>query len=228
MKRVFVYARVSSNEQLSGGGFDRQFEACEEFANSKGWFIARNFREQESGSVEAPNRPLLSEAISLCGGAMDIDTIIVERADRIARDLIVSELFFRECRAKGIKVYAADCGEELVNAEGDPTRKLIRQVLGALAEWNKSEIVKKLQAGRRRTKEQTGRPCGGPVGYGYSPEEREVVRDILAWHDNGKSTRLITRILNRGEHADLPRPGEGRWAHSTVAAIIRRWIHRTA
>lgn len=228
MKRVFLYARVSSNEQTSGGGFDRQLEACCAFCNSKEWAVARTFREQESGSVEASNRPLLSEAISLCGSVLDIDTIIVERADRIARDLIVSELFFRECRAKGIKVFAADCGEELVNAEGDPTRKLIRQVLGALAEWNKSEIVKKLQAGRRRTKEQTGRPCGGPVGYGHSPEEREVVRAILGWHDNGKSTRLIARILNRNENADQPRPGKGtRWSHSTVAAIIRRWIHRT-
>src|SRR3970282_1778973 len=117
--------------------------------------------------------------------AYDVRTIVVERADRIARDLIVAELFFRECKSRGIEVYAADSGEELVNAEADPTRKLIRQVLGALAEWDKSQIVRKLQDGRRRKKAETGWPCGGPVVFGRKPGEEKWVWRIIAMYRLG-------------------------------------------
>jgi len=134
MKRVFVYTRVSTAEQTDGGGIDRQQSECEAFCSRRGWEVLRSFTEQKTGSCRAMDRPVLSDLISLCGDSYDVRTIIVERADRIARDLIVSELFFQECKARGIEVYAADCGEELVNADSDPTRKLIRQVLGALSE----------------------------------------------------------------------------------------------
>jgi len=148
MKNVFIYTRVSTSQQLGGGGLDRQKESCLKFCESKDWACLREFQEQESGSVETANRPMLAECISLCGDGYGVNTIVVERADRIARDLIVSELFFRECKERGISVYAADSGEELVNAKSDPTRTLIRQVLGALAEWSKAEICRKLLAGR--------------------------------------------------------------------------------
>lgn len=226
--RVFVYTRVSSGQQLEGSGLDRQKESCRNFASAKGWTVLRVFEESISGSVDQIDRPLLTEAIGLCTEAIGVDTIIVERADRIARDLIVSELFFRECRKRNIKVYAADSGEELVMSDADPTRKLIRQILGALAEWDKSQIVAKLQAGRRRKKAETGRPCGGPDGFGYAPEEEATVRYILFRHRNGYSTRKIARSLNFGPPAAraLTRPKKGCLISAqTVGCVLRRFEH---
>lgn len=227
--RVFVYCRVSTGEQLDGGGFDRQVESCRKFCEVKGWTPLRIFREQESGSVESANRPLLSQAIELAGpdSALGVDTLVVERADRLARDLIVGELFYRECRQKKIKVYAADSGEELVNATGDPTRTLIRQVLGSLSEWSKAEIVKKLQAGRRRKKELTGKPCGGPAGYGRDPnhpdydKQRRACDRIVALHlEDNRSFSYIAERLERLRD-EFPPPGR-RWGKSTVATIYHR------
>jgi DNA invertase Pin-like site-specific DNA recombinase len=219
---VFVYTRVSTAEQVDGNGFDRQIESCMRFIHSKGWMNLRIFRESESGSVESANRPVLAECINLCGPRAKV--IVVERADRIARDLIVSELFFRECKEKGILVYAADSGEELVNAEADPTRKLIRQVLGALAEWDKSQIVRKLQDGRRRTKEKTGWPCGGPIVFGRKPEEEKWVWRILGLYRLGNSCQVIARTLN---YRELYRAEKIKfWANSSVYDVIQTWNHR--
>jgi len=224
VRRVFVYTRVSTAEQTDGGGHDRQFEACSSFCASKGWEVLRSFDEQSSGSISALDRPILAELISLCGDAYDVKTIVVERPDRIARDLIVSELFFRECRDRGIEVYAADCGTELVNAESDPSQTMIRQIFGAVSQWEKSQIAKKLLAGRKRTKEITGWPCGGKPVYGRKPEEAIWVRRMLYYHRQGLGTTEICRKLNYNPMWRAGRPKF--WKNSTVFGIIKTWQHR--
>jgi DNA invertase Pin-like site-specific DNA recombinase len=224
MKQVFVYTRVSTAEQLDGSGHNRQLEECHRFCDVHDWQVLRSFEEQSSGSVSAMDRPVLSELISLCGDAYDVKTIVIERADRIARDLIVSELFFQECKSRGIEVYAADCGEELVNADSDPTRRLIRQVLGALSEWSKNEIAKKLLAGRKRTKELTGFPCGGKPIYGRKPGEDIWVWRMLYYHRKGIGLTKLCRKLNYNQAWMPTRPKF--WRNSTVAGIIKFWENR--
>lgn len=228
MKRVFIYRRVSTAQQLDGGGLPRQLEICQAFVESKGWAMARVFTEQESGSVDTIDRPQLQEAISLCTPATGVSAIVVERADRIARDLIVGELFFRECKAAGVEVYAADTGEELVNAESDPTRKLIRQILGALAEWDKAQIARKLLAGRKRKKAETGFPCGGKPVFGRAPEQKLAVATILFYHRKGESAEIIARRLNYGLAPTFREIRKIRkwWANNTVRHVIQTWDHR--
>ena len=211
---VFGYVRVSGKGQLDGDGFARQEEAIKAFAVKKGWLVKRVFREEAvSGTVESTDRPAFSEMLSLCGGVLPT-TIVVERSDRLARDLIVGELLFRECKSRGVMVWAADSEEELVNAESDPTRLLIRQVLGALAEWEKSSLVKKLRSARQRKKFETGR-CEGRIPLSESnPEEYWRAKD---WIDmaraRGESYHSITKQLNLSIWKG---PRGGRWTSSTV------------
>jgi DNA invertase Pin-like site-specific DNA recombinase len=83
--------------------------------------------------------------------------VLVERADRLARDLIVGELILNQFRELGVRVIAADAGTELTASDEDPTRTLIRQVLGAVAEFEKTVTVSKLKAARVRKRKATGR-----------------------------------------------------------------------
>lgn len=224
MKKVFVYTRISTEAQTDGGGIERQIAECRKFCESQGWNIVREFIEQKSGTVSAFDRPVLSELVSLCGDAFDVNTIVVERADRLARDLIVSELFFQECKKLGLEVYAADCGQELVNAEGDASRKMIRQILGAVSEWNKNEIAKKLLAGRKRTAEKTGWPCGGKPAYGRGKGEAIWVRRILHGHRRGWKISQICQFVNYWAAWRHGRPKF--FVRSTVYDIIKTWNHR--
>lgn len=268
MKRVFLYCRVSTANQVEGDGFDRQEKTCRDFAGKQGWSVLRVFKEQQTGSDEWADRKLLSEAMELCSGApcchtiadfnaMAInaincgstidsgatDTIIIERADRLSRDLIVSELFLRDCKARGVKVYAADSGEEIVNSNGDPTRTLIRQVLAAVSQWEKSVIVKKMQAGRRATALKTGKPCGGPKPNPYGDrgtlaqrnEERAVLREIMRLRFDGHSFETIaTRLRNarvKNPNGDMGRrvPGVNpafTWSGKMVERLFNRWENR--
>jgi hypothetical protein len=53
-------------------------------------------------------------------------------------------------------------------ADEDPTRVLIRQVLWAVSQFEKSVIVAKLRAARMRRRQQTGR-CEGRKRFGEHP-----------------------------------------------------------
>lgn len=226
--RVFVYLRVSTKEQLDGGGFDRQQEAARSLCAARGWTIVRTFRDQQSGGTEFEGRQGLQDLLALAGekNALGIDTVVVENASRIARDLMVQEIFLSECRKKNIKIFAADCGEELVMAGADPTRVLIRQILGALAQWEKAQTVLKLQSGRRRKALEQGFPCGGPKRFGGTPAEDAAIAEIYYHRSRGRSLNYVRRAL---EKKGFPAPGGKReWMTSTIYRLYAREVDRRA
>lgn len=222
-KEVFGYVRVSGKSQIDGDGFERQENAIYAFAESKGWKVVRIFREKGvSGTVESMDREAFSEMLGLCGGVLPT-TIVVERADRLARDLVVGELLFQECEKAGVEVFSADSDEELVHANSDPTRVLIRQILGALAQWEKSALVKKLRLARERVKAKTGR-CDGAKPYEIlNAIEAAPVREyILQARSRGDSFHAITKQLNIG---NLKSPKGGKWHTSTVFNLYTRYAN---
>ena len=82
---------------------------------------------------------------------------------------MVSEVILSQFRKAGVRVLTAD-GIDLTVADDDPTRKLIRQVLSAFSEFEKSVLVLKLRAARTRIRKRTGR-CEGAKSYGSYPGE---------------------------------------------------------
>jgi len=225
-KEVFGYVRVSGKGQIEGDGFERQENAIYAFAESKGWKVIRIFREKGvSGTVESMDREAFAEMLGLCGGTLPT-TIVVERADRLARDLVVGELLFRECETAGVEVFSADSGEELVHANSDPTRVLIRQILGALAQWEKSALVKKMRLARERIKARGGR-CEGAKPYEIlNAAEAEPVKEyILTARSRGDSFHQITKQLNIGKFKS---PKGGRWNSSTVFKLYTRYANEQA
>lgn len=218
MRNVFGYLRVSGKGQIEGDGFERQKDTINRYCESKGWRVIRWFTDGGvSGTVDADARPGFSEMLSLLGSATSL-TVVVERADRLARDLIVSELACQEARQAGADVYEAASDTELTNSE-DPTRILIRQVLGALAEWNKNVTVKRLKAARDRIRAEKGR-CEGVVPFPRNPEEVKIAQQIYSLHREGKSYRQIRRWL-RDERVPSP-TGLPRWSEGTVYKVLAR------
>ena len=173
----------------------RQMRAIEGFCKTNGLEFSEHFSEQISGKVEGLDRPefarMLDEAAE-----RGVGIIVVERLDRLARDLMVSELLLRELKKQGLKLFASDQGlVDLCDVTGDPTRKLIRQIMGALAEWERSMIVLKLGAARKRKKERDGR-CEGAKPFGAYPKEAIALGAMLQFAREGVPNKEIARALN--------------------------------
>ena len=91
----------------------------------------------------------------------------------------------------------------------DPTRKLLRQMLGAIAEYEKSMIVLKLRGARQRKKEQTGR-CEGRKPFRYYPGEKSVIERMKELRAEGLGfDRVAARLNEEGLRTRTGKPWHG-------------------
>ncbi len=202
--KAYYYIRVSGRGQLDGDGPDRQRDAIRAFCEQhKIEFGGEFFEQAVSGAREGMDRPQFAELISTistheASGLDPIKVIVVERMDRLARDLMVSEMLLRECRMRGIKVFSADQGMliDMATDGADPTRKLIRQIIGALAEWEKNMLVKKLRSARERKKRITGEQVEGKRAYGFFPGEAHTLRVMKTLRASNLTLQRVADMLN--------------------------------
>jgi DNA invertase Pin-like site-specific DNA recombinase len=224
--RAFGYVRVSGRGQLDGDGPQRQRDVIQKFCQEQRLAPLLFFAEDAvSGTIEGLNRPMflhMIQAIEQCRKDCPQEEvcIVLERLDRLARDLIVSEIILKECSIRSIPVYAADQGQKLDQASvgADPTRKLIRQILGAVSEWEKSVIVKKLRAARDRKRQETGR-CEGVKPYG----DLEAEIAVLRWLEISRVNRNSYETIARGANALGYVTRSGRpWTKAAVYQVLNR------
>jgi len=210
------YTRVSGPSQLGDtDGFPRQRAAIERYATAHGLRVARWFEERAvCGATEWEARPAWAEMLAALNGTR---TVLIERLDRLARDLMVQEHIIADLKRRGVVLISA---AEPDLCTDDPSRKLMRQIMGSIAEYDRAMIALKLNSGRARVKAATGR-CGGVYPYGRHPrrpEEVERLEQILQWHKEGLNLVAITGLLeDRGIPSRLGR----RWDPKTVSRILR-------
>ncbi len=219
--KIALYLRVSGLDQVEGDGFERQVHSCM-------GFLRRNnllpidpelvFKEEGvSGTVEGMDRPAFAELLGRAE-AEQIDTIVVERMDRLARNLMVSEVLLGECRKRGIKVFAADQGTttDMASDGGDPTKDLIRQIMGALAQWERACIILKLGAARARLRAKNGK-CEGCKPYGTRPGEKQIL-EILGNFAETLTLQGLADVLNEG---GMKTRKNTKWTTAAVYSLLK-------
>jgi site-specific DNA recombinase len=212
---VFAYLRVSGKGQVHGDGFPRQLAAIKSYAAANGIRILRVFEEKGvTGSLDGMERPAWVEMISqiLTNGAK---TIIVEGLDRLARSQGIQEYILLDLRKRGITLVSTK--EPDLESE-DPTRVMFRQIIGAVAQYEKSMIVLKLRGARQRKRTATGR-CEGAKPYGFHSGEAAVLARMRELYKAGTHCAAIAARLNAEGIA--PRRGT-KWYPMSVGRILER------
>lgn len=228
--RVVGYVRVSTDRQAEQGlGPEIQERAIRAWAKTNGHRVVDVLSDLGvSGSNGLGSRVGLADALELVRDGKAAG-IVVAKIDRLARDLIVQEQILAETRRLGGDVFSCSPAEAgyLADDPDDPSRKLIRQVLGAVSEYERSMVALRLRMGRRRKAERGGFAFGAPP-FGWRAEGRELVpvpaeqavlRRIAELHENGLSLRAIADTLTDEGHR--PKRGE-RWHPQTLRKIIDR------
>jgi DNA invertase Pin-like site-specific DNA recombinase len=221
-QRIAVsYVRVSGLGQRDGDGPERQRQAIARAAKRQRLTIAKEYADLGiSGATEGADRPgmaaLLAEVVQL--GAR---VVLVERADRLARDVLVSELLLRQFRQLGVAVEAAD-GADLTAAEGDATAVLLRQMLAAVAQFDRASIVAKLRVARDRKRAATGR-CEGVKPFGSLTGEAEALEQLraIARKKPGCDAPTMVEVAVAANAAGI-RSRSGRpWTRGTCWNVLR-------
>lgn len=166
--------RVSGKGQVEGDGFARQLKAIREHAAAHDLKIVNVYREEGvSGTEDSADRPAWAELMT-CLHANGVRTILIEKLDRLARDLMVQEATIADLQRNGFTLISVAEPDLMAS---DPTRILMRQLMGAVAQYDKSQIVLKLRGARMRKRAKEGR-CEGRKPFGYFDGEGEVLNRI--------------------------------------------------
>lgn len=195
MKKAYGYLRVSGKGQVDGDGFQRQEKAIADYAKVNGYEIVHIYRE-EGVSGTLLDRPALTDMMLDLENAK-VKVVLIERVDRLARDLMIQENILHDLKKHGVDIYSTTDGDLL---EDDPTRKLVRQVLGAIAEYDKTMTVLKLKASRDRIRKVKGK-CEGRKSYQeVNPDLINEIKNIRRKPRNGNRLSLAhTLVILQGK-----------------------------
>jgi DNA invertase Pin-like site-specific DNA recombinase len=219
--KAFSYLRVSGKGQVEGDGIERQRSAIGRFCRSAKYELVEEFRDEGvSGTKDLDARPGLAALLDRIE-SNGVKVVVVERADRLARDLMVSEVILDQLSKAGAKVLTAD-GADLSSAADDPTRTLIRQVLAAVAQFDKSVTVLKLRAARERLRRK-GYRVEGRKPYGFRPDEQRILEHMRALRMRPRGERLsyeaiAARLNSEGHSTRYGKP----WTRAGVFQVLSR------
>jgi site-specific DNA recombinase len=224
--RVAIYARVSSERQEKEHTIGSQLEALRNYAAQNGMEIAEEFTD-EGYSGTRLDRPALDRMRDLAE-RRGFEVLLTYCTDRLARKFVLQALILEEMERFGVKTIFLEGG-----AADDPLSKLMHQITGAVAEFERAKIVER----NRRGKLYRAR-CGevvtwrAPFGYvriprrdGVAPHveidenKAVVVRRIFnLYAKQGWTVRQIAKQLTL---QGTPAPGGGReWNFYTVDRIL--------
>lgn len=190
MIHCFAYVRVSGFGQLEGDGFTRQLTTISTWAAKNGYLIDFVYKEEAvSGKTELENRPALSRLFDDLG---TVKVVLIEKMDRLARDLIIQETIIADLAKRDLRVISV---MEPDLCSKDPSRVLIRQIMGAIAQYEHALINYRMRSARERIR-STGQRCEGQKPYGERPEEQPVISIIGDMRDSGCSLKTIAQTLN--------------------------------
>lgn len=221
MTKAVAYLRTSSATNVGGDSSHRQREAIAHYARAAGVTMAGEFNDAAvSGADPIDQRPGFTELLAWAA-ENGVTTIVVENASRFARDLVVQETGYELLRRQGFTLVAADDPDAFT---GDtPTARMVRQILGAVAEFEKANLVAKLKGARDRASAAAGRRVEGRKGHAETNPElvREAKRLARRNPKTGK-VRSLREIAAELETAGFVNQHGRRFAATSVSQMLAK------
>lgn len=210
---AFGYLRVSGQSQTGGDGFPRQRAAVSAYAAAHGYRITHWFEERAiPGKTEWDQRPAWLDMVAALNG---VTTIFVEKLDRLARDLMVQEHIIADLRRRHVTLISVGEPDLCVD---DPGRKLLRQIMGAIAEYDRAMITAKLAGARKRVKAKTG-SCEGRKPFGAREGEAEAIKFMRQHREAGHTFANVAIAMNQSKYRT--RTGKP-WIAPVICKILKR------
>ncbi len=222
--RVALYTRISTDETNQPYSLGAQRDRLEAYvASQPAWTVVETYTDQASGK-NLDRAALTAARAAAAAGAFDV--LLVYRVDRLSRNLLDLVGLGDELHRYGVLVRSAT---ESFDAT-DPTGRMLFQLLGSFAEFERTTMRDRISAGMER-KAARGEWCGGRAPFGYrkvrgesllqpDPKTAPIVRSIFARYvQTREGARSIAAWL---EAQGIRTAGGAPWGTSEVLALLRR------
>ncbi len=225
--RVATYTRISTDEDHQPYSLEAQAERLGSYVKSQeDWQLTGRFSDQASGATT--ERPGLQRALTEAR-AKRFDLLLVYRVDRFSRSVRGLAQLLDELDTVGVAFRSATEPFDTTTAAG----RMMVQMLGVFAEFERATIVDRVIAGMER-KASRGGWCGGSRPFGYvadratgflisKPDEAPLVPLIFDRYAHSREgARALAVWLNEAGH----RTRAGRpWSHTAVLTVLRNPVY---
>ena len=221
--RIATYTRISTDEAHQPYSLEAQAIRLGSYVESQeDWELVRAFSDQASGATT--ERPGLERALAEAR-ARRYDLLLVYRVDRFARSVRGLATLLEQLDAAGVAFRSAT--EPFDTAT--PAGRMMVQMLGVFAEFERATIIDRVIAGMER-KAARGEWCGGSRPYGYlvdpqsghlvvNPDEAPLVAVIFDRYARKRhGAKAIATWLNA--HGHRTKAGKP-WNHMAVLTVLR-------
>jgi DNA invertase Pin-like site-specific DNA recombinase len=218
-KKAFAYYRTSSGANVGEDKdtLKRQRAAVEAYALKHGIeLVGEEYDAAVSGADPLEAREGFVALLSRIAGN-GARTILVETANRFARDLIVQETGWKMLRDRGVELIAVDSPSAFLDET--PTAIFIRQVLGAAAQLDKAMTVAKLRGARERKRRLVGKCEGRESMAELRPELVALARQLKRKRPKPTLRAIAAELAAQGHLASSGKPFE--------ASVVMRMVART-
>ncbi|MBX3217137.1 MAG: recombinase family protein [Labilithrix sp.] len=190
-----AYLRASSDDQRLSPAVQRA--AIETYSQKAGITIVSWHVDQGvSGGKDLDDRPGLVAALADLK-MQRASTLIVQRRDRLARDVYIAATIERAVERVGACVVSAD---GTGNGE-TPADAFMRTILDAAAQYERALIRARTRAALRAKRAKGFRVGGVPFGFAVDddgrlhacPAEQEIIATMMQLRRDGLSLRAIVR-----------------------------------
>lgn len=227
--RVAIYVRVSTQGQAQAQTIEQQLSRLRAHIKEQGWSLEPEHVFVDDGYSGAKlNRPGL-DALRDRASLAEFDVVSITEPDRLARNYVHQMLVIEELEKRGVSVEFLDRP-----MSDDPHDRLLLQIRGAVAEYERTLITDRMRRGRLM-KYRAGKllPWGrAPYGYRVDPEhpcdpdgarldevESAIVSQMFDWYLEPGAT--LYKVARRLTDLGLTTPGgKKRWSMSTVRNIL--------
>jgi site-specific DNA recombinase len=230
-ERVALYLRVSSEEQRDAGTIQTQRDYLERYVAERGFEVVEVYADDGvSGTFLIRERP---EGLRLLDDARDgqFQTVLVYKLDRLGRTQLGILDAADRLERLGVALRSATEHYETATPQG----RLMFQMLGSFAEFERSTIKQRTRDGLHREYRE-GRYMG-PIPFGYrgehgrleiASEEARLVRGIFEQIAAGSTLYAVATWLNglgvrppSWKYPNEKRPPAKQWSAPTIRTIVR-------
>lgn len=227
VKQVGGYVRVSTFEQAERGtSVYEQKRLIREECRRRAWRLIGIYCDEGASGKLINRRGLYKLQQDAYAGLFSV--IMFTKSDRLTRSLRDLSNLWHDWTEAGLEIICISQPE--INSEG-MSGKIIRNLLGTFAEWERDTIIERTSSGRMARWRNTEAIIGSlPYGYNLNRESRKItlcpVKNIICkrifklYLDRKLSARDIAIYLTN-ESIPTPRGQNRRWQYGTILRILK-------
>jgi DNA invertase Pin-like site-specific DNA recombinase len=222
--KAVAYLRTSSatNVGADKDSAKRQMSAITAYAKAARYTIVLPpyYDAAVSGADPIDTRPGFRALLAFIADNSDVRMILVDNASRFARDLAVQLAGHALLKARGIELIPVDAPNHFTDET--PTATMVRQILGAVSEFEKAGIVHKLKVARDAKRKATGKCEGRKSHAEVNPNAVALARKLHRKNrETGKRLSLRKIAATMAKHGHMAASGKA-YGPSAIQSMLTR------